>query len=337
MSGKAIFLDRDNTLIEDPGYINHPDQVKLLDGVPEALVQLKALGYRLIVASNQSGLARGIVTEEVLADIHNRLKELLAEKGAYLDQIYYCPYHPDGAVEKYRREHSWRKPSPGMLLAAADEMDIDLSSSWLIGNSDRDIDAGLRAGCTTILVEGPAASRQTQPLRSNPHHRAVNIKEAVNIIKQHHRSSRLPVGEDQPVPAQQSLQDEPAARQTPPPAEQPTEAEPGAEQPEQPQEPQPVQDLLTDPPQAADQTTQKLLNNILEQLRSMERTDMFTEFSVTRLLAGIAQVAALFCLVLSIWTLLAPVRQDSTVLIAVGFAVLFQLMSLTFFTTHGPK
>ena len=104
MPDKAIFLDCDGTLIEDPGYINDPGQVKLLDGVPEALIEFGVMGYKLIVVSNQSAVARGIVTEKVLGEIHNRLKQLLAEKGASLDRIYYCPYHPDGVVEKYHKE-----------------------------------------------------------------------------------------------------------------------------------------------------------------------------------------------------------------------------------------
>ena len=126
MANKAIFLDRDDTLIEDPGYISGPEQVKLLDGVPEALIEFGAMGYKLIVVSNQSGVARGIVTEKALDEIHDRLKRLLAEKGAHLDGIYYCPYHPEGLVRKYRKESEDRKPNPGMLLTAADQMDIDL-------------------------------------------------------------------------------------------------------------------------------------------------------------------------------------------------------------------
>ena len=108
MSDKAIFLDRDDTLIEDPGYINHPDQVRLMDGVEKSLIELRAMGYKLIVVSNQSGVARGIVSEKVLGEIHNRLKQLLAEKGAPLDRIYYCPFHPDGVVAKYRKESDWQ-------------------------------------------------------------------------------------------------------------------------------------------------------------------------------------------------------------------------------------
>ncbi len=118
MPYKAIFLDRDDTLIEDPGYISSPDQVKLLEGVPQALSELKSLGYKLIVVTNQSAVARGIITEKVLETIHNRLCSLLAEHGVYLDAIYYCPYHPDGVIPKYRKESNDRKPNPGMLLTA---------------------------------------------------------------------------------------------------------------------------------------------------------------------------------------------------------------------------
>ncbi|HUW17948.1 MAG TPA: HAD-IIIA family hydrolase [Sedimentisphaerales bacterium] len=321
MSNKAIFLDRDDTLIEDPGYINHPDQVKLLDGVAEALIELKTLGYMLIVATNQSAVARGIVTEKVLGEIHDRLKELLAEKGAYLDQIYYCPYHPDGAVAKYRKESDWRKPNPGMLLAAAGEMDIDLGQSWLIGNGSRDIDAGLRAGCKTILV-----SRTSQPQSSalggpKPDYKSVNIREAVNIIKKHYRLSNKPATQAPPIPAPQA---EPAV-ETP---EEPTPSQPVHWQPE-PVEPS--QQQL--PPE----TTEQLLRSILEHLRSMQRADMFSEFSVMRLMAGVLQIIVLFCLLVCVWLLMAPNRQDNSVFIALGFAVLLQLMSLTFYVMQGRK
>ena len=115
MADRAVFFDRDDTLIKDPGYINNPDQVVLLDGVTEALVALRNLGYKLVVVSNQSAVARGIVTEKVLGEIHDRLRQLLAKKGASLDGIYYCPYHPDGVIARYRKESDLRKPAPGML------------------------------------------------------------------------------------------------------------------------------------------------------------------------------------------------------------------------------
>ena len=313
MSNKAIFLDRDDTLIEDPGYISNPDQVKLLDGVAEALIEFGAMGYKLIVVSNQSGVARGIVTEKVLGEIHNRLKQLLAEKGVYLDRIYYCPYHPDGVIPKYRKESDWRKPNPGMLLAAAEELDINLGQSWVIGNSGRDIEAGLRAGCKTILINHSSHYKQPEPGEVNPDYKSVNIKEAVNIIKKCHRSSHEAGDHTQPVPTPQTE----SAVQT-------------AEQPAQSQAAPVEQD-------SSGERTEQLLGGILAQLRSMQRADMFGEFSIMRLIAGVVQVIALFCLLISIWFLMGQTRQDNSVLIALGFAMVFQLMSLTFYIMQRRK
>ncbi len=322
MPNKAIFLDRDDTLIEDPGYINHPDQVKLLDGVAEALIELKRLGYKLIVVSNQSAVAHGIVTEKVIGEIHNRLKQLLAEKGAFLDQIYYCPYHPDGAIPKYRKESDWRKPNPGMLLAAADEMDIDLSQSWSIGNSTRDVEAGLRAGCKTILINRSSDYKQPDPCLllagTNPHYKSVNIKEAVNIIKKHHRSSGKPADQTQSAPTGQTQPPLQAVKETH--SSELTEPEPAP--PEQ---------------NVADKRTEQLLSSILEQLKSMQRANMFGEFSIMRLMAWVVQIIAVVCLLISIFFLMSPARQDSSVFIALGFAIVLQVMALTFYIMQGRK
>jgi D-glycero-D-manno-heptose 1,7-bisphosphate phosphatase len=332
MANKAIFFDRDNTLIEDPGYINHPDQVKLISGVAESLVELKAMGYKLVVVSNQSGVARGIVTEKTLGEIHKRLKQLLAENGAQLDGIYYCPYHPDGVIPKYRKESEWRKPNPGMLLAAADKMDIELSQSWMIGNSSRDIEAGSRAGCKTILINHSSHYERPKPDQPSPDYKAVNIKEAVNIIKKHYRLS----GEY----AIQAHLSSPGEQQ---PDLQTTEQEHtigfGAiKEAEQPSEP-PSAELETPPAKenVSGESSQQLLIAILEQLKSMQRADMFDEFSLTRLMAGVAQIIALFCLLISIWFLMSPTRQDSSVLIALGFAMLLQIMALTLYLMQGRK
>jgi len=313
MSNKAIFLDRDDTLIEDPGYISNPDQVKLLDGVAEALIEFGAMGYKLIVASNQSGVARGIVTEEVLGEIHKRLEQLLAEKGVYLDRIYYCPYHPDGVIPKYRKESDWRKPNPGMLLAAAKELDINLGQSWVIGNSSRDIEAGLRAGCKTILINHSSHYKQPKPGEPKPDYKSVNMKETVNIIKKYHRSSHEVGDHAQQVPIPQT---EPALQT--------------AEQLVQRQSAPAEQD-------SAGERTEQLLSSILAQLRSMQRADMFSEFSITRLIAGVVQIVAMFCLLISIWLLMGPARQDNSVLIALGFAIVFQMMSLTFYIMQRRK
>ncbi len=320
MSNKAIFFDRDNTLIEDPGYINHPDQVKLLDGVTDALVELKSMGYKLIVVSNQSAVAHGIVTEEVLGEIHNRLKQLLTEKGIYLDRIYYCPYHPDGVVPKYRKESDWRKPNPGMLLAAADEMDIDLSQSWVIGNSGSDVEAGLRAGCKTILINHSSHHKSAYggPGEPNPDYKGVNIKEAVNIVKRNQRSSGDVAARTQSAPGGQ--------------------VQPVLEAVEQSHRSGLIEPA-TGPPEQSDsgEGLEQLLSGILEQLKSMQRADMFGEFSTTRLIAGVVQIIVLFCLLISIWFLMSPTRQDNSVLIALGFAMVFQVMSLTFYIMQGRK
>jgi len=348
MSDKAIFLDRDDTLIEDPGYINNPEQVKLLDGVPEALIQLKALGYKLIVVTNQSAVAHGIVTEKVLGEIHDRLKQLLADKNAFLDRIYYCPYHPEGVVPKYSKESNCRKPSPGMLLKAADEMDIDLGRSWCVGNSSRDIEAGLRAGCKTILIDMPPA-HQKHPAASlslagvNPDYKAVNIKEAVNIIKKYLRSPAeqqqaqpIPTSQNEPIrQAAEEVSESPElieSKQTAPEFQEPEieQTEPPKQPPKSPKQP-PAE------PQITADKTEELLSSILGQLKSMQRAEMFGEFSVMRLMAGIVQIVVLFCLLVTVWFLMSPDRQDNSVFIALGFAIVFQLMTLTFYLMQGKK
>jgi D-glycero-D-manno-heptose 1,7-bisphosphate phosphatase len=318
MSNKAIFLDRDDTLIEDPGYISRPDQVKLLDGVDKSLIELRAMGYKLIVVSNQSGVARGLVFEDALGEIHDRLKQLLAEKGAPLDRIYYCPYHPNGTIEKYRKESDCRKPKPGMLLAAAKEMDIDLTQSWMIGNSIRDVEAGLQAGCKTILVNFPSHSEQHKVGEPNPDYRAVNVKEAVNIIKKHHRSAGENLVQNQPLP-------QPLTKPPPQPVEEPRQPQSAKS------ESAPVGQNVSD------SRAEQLLDGILEQLRSMRRSEMFGEFSITRFLAGVWQTIVWFCLLIIVYFLMYPTKQDNSVLITLGFALLFQVMALTFYIMHGRK
>ncbi|MHC4726452.1 MAG: D-glycero-alpha-D-manno-heptose-1,7-bisphosphate 7-phosphatase [Planctomycetota bacterium] len=355
MSDKAIFFDRDDTLIEDPGYLSSVEQVKLLTGVPRALIELKALGYKLVVVTNQSAVARGIVTEKVLGDIHNRLEQLLAEQNAFLDRIYYCPYHPQGVVKKYRQESELRKPNPGMLLKAAEEMDLDLDQSWCVGNSSSDIEAGLRAGCKTILIDRPSRQQQLKPGEPRPDYKAINIKEVVNIIKKYHRSPIEAETEIQPEPAEEaeSVEQEPKPEQIPEaaepvmqdaePASQAAEQTPETEEPvitteeEQPEASLP--ETLAEPAEqkTAGDGTEQLLKSLNTQLKSMQRTDMFGEFSIMRLIAGIIQIIVLFCLLISIWFLISPNRQDSSVFIALGFAMVLQLMALTFYIMHGRK
>ncbi len=150
----AVFVDRDNTLIHDPGYLRHADHVRLLAGVGEAVAQLRNAGFPVVVVTNQSGVARGYLTEEELAAVHQRMQELLQAAGSGVDAIYFCPYltGPDAIVEEYRKDSDLRKPRPGMLQRAAIDMNLDLSASWMIGDSERDIQAGKAVGCRTILM-----------------------------------------------------------------------------------------------------------------------------------------------------------------------------------------
>ncbi len=325
MSNTAVFFDRDGTLIHDPGYLNHPDQVQVVDGAAEALKEFQLLGYKTVVATNQSGVARGIVTVEMLERIHDRLRELLAAKGAALDAIYYCPYHADGVVPEYTKDSDWQKPKPGMLVAAAQEMDIDLTRSWMIGDSDRDVEAGRSAGCRTILISS-AHSDPGHRHESKPDFVAVNLREAVNIVKRHHRALH-----EKPVTSAPETSDEQ------------TLAAKSAEillmAPEEPaEEVEEKAPAVSTEPTTAHTGTDPILTNILEQLRRMQKKEeMFGEFSLMRLVAGIVQVFVLFCLLLALLFLLGARRQDSNVFVALGFATVLQVMSLTFYIMHGRR
>jgi D-glycero-D-manno-heptose 1,7-bisphosphate phosphatase len=342
MANKAIFLDRDDTLIEDTGYINHPDQVQLILGVTKPLIELKDMGYKLVVVTNQSGVARGILTEKTLGEIHDRLTQLLEEKQVHFDGIYYCPYHPDGVIPQYRRESENRKPNPGMILTAADELDIDLEQSWVIGNSGRDIEAGKRAGCKTILIDrktqiSPLAQAIKREQEPEPDFRAVNMKEAVNIIKRYQQqSSENPQShsifaeklKSQPLQAQQTAVASPPAPSAPPSSRR-RKIQPPVETQARPDEN--TQREITVP-----KSPEQLLEEILRELKNTNRTQRFSEFSTGRLLAGGLQVLVLFCLLISFWLLMTSDRIDF-VLIAIGLSTVFQLMILTIYILQGRK
>jgi len=324
MSNKAVFLDRDDTLIYDSGYINDPGQVRLIDGAAEALKDLKSMGYKLVVVSNQSGVARGILTEKTLKEIHNRLRGLLAERGAFLDRIYYCPYLADGSVAKYRKESDLRKPAPGMLLAAAKDMDIDLGRSWMIGDEDRDIEAGLRAGCKTILILGPAREIQIDAPVHKPDYRAVNLKEAANIIRKHNRLPRR-----ERVRVTQSVAEERREEQVAQSVETKTMEAPV------------VSESDSERPAPSDMKgagAEELLKSILEQLRSMQRENLFEEeFSLMRAAAMLVQVVVVFLLLAGVWLLMSGSGKESSVYVILGFAAVLQMMTLTFYMMRERK
>jgi D-glycero-D-manno-heptose 1,7-bisphosphate phosphatase len=195
----AVFLDRDNTIIHNDGDLGDPEQVELIQGAASAIASLCGLGFKVVVVTNQGGVARGKYAEEDVEAVHDRIRQLVAAQctGARIDRFYYCPYHPEASVIRYKKEHPWRKPQPGMLLQAAEDMGLDLPRSWMIGDQMRDIEAGEAAGVRTILLRADA--EQLQPLdvsaiasvrsdesesRVKPRYIAKSLVEAVRIVAQ---------------------------------------------------------------------------------------------------------------------------------------------------------
>lgn len=151
---RAVFLDRDGVLIRDVGLLVRPDQVEILPGVPAALLRLHAAGFRLLVVSNQPVVARGLIQERDVEEIHRVLvSRLVEEGGARLDGFYFCPHHPNASLPDYREACDCRKPRPGLLIRAAREHDLDLARCFLVGDRTSDVAAGARASCRTVLVE----------------------------------------------------------------------------------------------------------------------------------------------------------------------------------------
>jgi D,D-heptose 1,7-bisphosphate phosphatase len=159
---RAVFLDRDGTLIEHVHYLADPAHVRLLPGAAEALKRLGRAGFVRVLVTNQSAIGRGMITEARLHEIHTEMNRQLAEQGTALDAIYYCPDIPAGD-DRTKVENPNRKPGPGMLLRAADELALDLTASWMVGDLISDVLAGLGAGCRSVMV----ASGQTQDINAN--------------------------------------------------------------------------------------------------------------------------------------------------------------------------
>jgi len=146
-TNKAIFLDRDGVINEEVSHLSNPDNFRFIEGSIEALKILKNLGYLLIVITNQAGIARGYFSEAKLEEIHNKMKRILNENYIKLDDIFYCPHHPD-----FTGPCDCRKPNPGMILKARDIYNIDLKESFMVGDTLKDIETGLAAKCQTVLV-----------------------------------------------------------------------------------------------------------------------------------------------------------------------------------------
>ncbi len=149
----AVFLDRDGTINEEVGYLDSLDKLKIIPSAYEAIRLINLSGMKALVISNQAGVAKGFFTEEFVNLTHERLQADLLRMGASIDKFYYCPHHPTEGVGIYLRECRCRKPSPGMLLRAAQELNIDLTRSYLIGDRFRDMEAGKKVGVRGVLVK----------------------------------------------------------------------------------------------------------------------------------------------------------------------------------------
>lgn len=321
---RAVFLDRDNTVITDPGYIADPDLVQLLPGAADAIRMLADAGYAIVVVTNQSGLARGLITEEQLDQVHERLREVLAEQGATLDAIYYCPYldGDEATVQRYRKKSALRKPEPGMLLQAAVDLDLSLAGSWMVGDGERDILAGRRAGCRTILV-GDADD-------SGADFVAMSLIDAAEIIMEHANQ----VMEDT-IDTQEVRDAEGDASETGD-ADESVVSAAGLER-----EPDRVPDEKSRRSArrgriggGGDANTVAVLEEIRDHLRRRHRDDRHDDFSVARLLGTLTQMLAL---VAGIWGLMSVVASKGDALVRLSLAIFLQLVALTAFVAGGRK
>ena len=168
---KAVFLDRDGTINIFNDFIKKPEDFELIEGAADAIKKINSLGYLTIVITNQPVIARGEIDIETLDLIHMKMETRLGEQGAYIDDLFYCPHHPDrgfaGERPEYKIDCDCRKPKPGMILAAAEKYNIDLSCSYMVGDHKRDAEAGIAAGCISVLLKEKAGeTEQTEDKKS---------------------------------------------------------------------------------------------------------------------------------------------------------------------------
>jgi D-glycero-D-manno-heptose 1,7-bisphosphate phosphatase len=154
MNRRALFLDRDGVINVDHGYVHRPEEFEFVGGIFDVVAAANRAGYIVVVVTNQAGIGRGYYSEAQFYAITDWMKTKFAEHGAQIDAVYFCPYHPEHGIGKYRCESEFRKPAPGMLLQAQRELNIDLSSSIFVGDKASDIQAGRAAGVGRLLLLG---------------------------------------------------------------------------------------------------------------------------------------------------------------------------------------
>lgn len=198
----AVFLDRDGTINEEVGYLDHIDKLRLIPGAAEAIRLLNDSGFKVVVVTNQSGVARGLFTETFVVEVHRALAELLESRGARIDRFDYCPHHPTEGTGRYRQACPCRKPEPGMLLKAAATLDIDLGRSYVVGDTPRDLEAARRVGAQGILVRtgyGAETLKTATGGETAAAHVADDLRAAVRwILAEADRHEANPHGRRQP-------------------------------------------------------------------------------------------------------------------------------------------
>jgi D-glycero-D-manno-heptose 1,7-bisphosphate phosphatase len=186
MANQAVFLDRDGTINEEVGYVNHIDRVFLLPRSAEAIRLLNQNGLKAVVVTNQSGVARGYFPESLVRQVHERIQDLLKREGAHLDGIYYCPHHPEAGQPPYRQKCRCRKPETGMVEEAVKALDIDCSKSYVVGDRGNDIAFAQQIGAQGILVLTGYGKGEWEYFgarwKVKPHHLAKDLYDAVQWI-----------------------------------------------------------------------------------------------------------------------------------------------------------
>jgi len=182
---KAVFVDKDGTLITNLPYNANPAYISLEPGAASGLRLLTSEGYMPVIVSNQSGIAQGFFKEERLEDVHHKINALLDDEGVSINYFYFCPHHPEGIVKRYSQVCNCRKPRPGLLFEAASDLNIDLSQSWMIGDILHDVEAGNHAGCRSILIDAGNETEWDVSGIRRPAFIASDLDEAARFIVQH--------------------------------------------------------------------------------------------------------------------------------------------------------
>jgi D-glycero-D-manno-heptose 1,7-bisphosphate phosphatase len=338
MRRPGVFFDRDNTLIACDAYLGDPSKVMLVEGAADAVAKLRQYGFVVVTVSNQSGVARGYFTEADVEAVNKRMDDLLKldNPSAVISRHEYCPFHPEGKVEKYCLDSPLRKPRPGMILSAADKLNLDLGRSWVVGDTPRDIEAGKAAGCRTILFVHPslaASPAANEVSEAQPDFRVTSLKEAVEIIGREafkpRDASRVPAAPPKHVVVE-TLPEEMEEPNDAPADIAPSAAKDDVVKPAAPAAAPLVQGPVkpathlpsaaaSDPVQPTTSSTRKLealAEQILTELK--RRETIGPEFSVSKLLAGIVQAIVVLLLFLGYTQRELPQTAGITLLFAIA-------------------